>query len=463
VIWGWIYLLLLSGGPLWLGVGTLRNILQSQARRLRLWRSAAAACGLSVVGTSSVWTWRLKLEAKADPIAVRIEGAQQPGNVGTRIVVTFPGPPGFSEVRIRPDQLFVLREPQVLEILIGDPAFDQTFIVEGPLRLIGGLLDAEARRLLLDLNNQSRVVIAHSELRAEIFDHQLSSVLPLLLELGRRFAQKTDIVHCLAENLRRDPEAGVRLNNLLALVRECAWGPKTEETLRAACSDPSPQVRLHAAKELGGEGRSVLLALAESTEDDDCSAEALRLVGTELPLERTQAILDRALAELNLETARACLEVLGRSGTAAAVDALARFMVRDSSELACAAALALGATGNAAAEPPLIQALEGERSDLRVAAAKALGLVGSAAAVQPLKEAVKGFSWIEAALIQATRQAIAEIQSRLPGATPGELSLAEAETGQLSLAQAEAGELSLATNPAGQLSLPSKEPGEGDC
>ena len=58
---------------------------------------------------------------------------------------------------------------------------------------------------------------------------------------------------------------------------------------------------------------------------------------------------------------------------------------------------------------------------------------------------------------RATRQAIADIQSRLPGASHGQLSLAATEVGRLSLAQAEAGELSLATDP-GQLSLPPGEP-----
>jgi len=42
------------------------------------------------------------------------------------------------------------------------------------------------------------------------------------------------------------------------------------------------------------------------------------------------------------------------------------------------------------------------------------------------------------------RQAIAEIQSRLPGASPGQVSLAEGETGQLSLADDSAGRVSIA-------------------
>ena len=444
MIWVWIYLLVLSGG-------TLRNILQSQARRLRLWRGAAAACGLSVAGSTSVWGWRSKLEAHADPIEVKFEGPQR-GDADTRIVVVFPGPPGFGDVRIRRE----VGKTGAREIEIGDEAFDRTFSIEGPMRLVCVLLDAGARRLLLRANAKSHVEIAGGELRAEMADPEVPFVLPLLLDLSRRIARKVDVVKCLAENVEHDPKAGVRLSNLLVLVRECAWGPRTDEALRIACWDRSPQVRLRAAIELGAEGRGVLLQFAESTEDDDRSAQALRVLGNELPLERRIAIFDHAWHDRRRQTACACLETFGSSGTAEGFNILARVLAQEESELAATAAQALGRTASAAAEPLLIPALSRQRKDVRVAAAEALGLVGSVAAVLPLKESAERFWW-DKDLVRASRQAIAEIQSRLPGATPGELSLAGAETGQLSLAQAEAGELSLATNPAGQLSLPPKD------
>jgi HEAT repeat protein len=91
----------------------------------------------------------------------------------------------------------------------------------------------------------------------------------------------------------------------------------------------------------------------------------------------------------------------------------------------------------------LLQALQSEDSALREAAATALGKVGTAAAVQPLQEAAER-SWIALDLRRAARQAIAEIQSRVEGASPGQLSLASSEAGQLSLSEAEAGQLSLA-------------------
>ncbi|HEY7215908.1 MAG TPA: HEAT repeat domain-containing protein, partial [Thermoanaerobaculia bacterium] len=170
----------------------------------------------------------------------------------------------------------------------------------------------------------------------------------------------------------------------------------------------------------------VLLQLAESLEDDAVSAEAVKILHRELPFERATAILDHALHGHRNKTARACLEVLGLSEDAAA------------------------------AEPALIPALQHESKEVQTAAAKALGRVGSAAAVLPLQEMAER-SWLDRDLSGAAQQAIAEIQSRLPGAKPGQLSLAEAEAGQLSLAQDAAGQLSIATVRPGQLSLPSEE------
>lgn len=234
----------------------------------------------------------------------------------------------------------------------------------------------------------------------------------------------------------------------------------TAEALRTACSDPSPAIRLRAARKLGAEGRSVLVELVESLEDDTSSAQAISILERELPSERTIAILDQALQRRRLQTAHACLVLLGRYEFTP-VDTLANVMARESGELAVTAALALGETGNAAAEQPLILALQRGQADLRVAAANALARIGSVAAVLPLKEAAERFPR-NSALLSATRQAIAEIQSRIQGASPGQLSLAATEAGQLSLAEAEAGRLSLATDTGGRLSFQGSEEGVTD-
>jgi len=405
-------------------------------QRLRDWQEAAVTCGLQVM---EVAEWGQQLTVGKGPLEVKIEPCGNKGQ-STRIIVSVPGSTDFYSVSIRREPL--LRRAR--EIEIGESSFDSTFLLEGPAPQVLALLDAEMRSLLIEVNTECQLEISAGALRAEdMSDEQVPYVLPLLLDIGRRLTQTTNVPQRLAENAHRDPEDGVRLRNLLALIGEHSRDPRTIEALRTACSDPSPEIRLRAAKELGAEGRGVLLDLAESLVDDAVSAEAVSILDRALPFERTTAILDHALDRQYNQTTRVCLEALGKSGDTAAVDALAQVMTREQGEPAAAAAQALGTTESPAAEPPLIDALQREQADLRVAAATALGLLGSVAAVLPLKEAAERF-WLDLELRRATRQAIAGIQSRLGGASPGQLSLAETETGQLSLAPFEAGQLSLA-------------------
>ncbi|HWN41262.1 MAG TPA: HEAT repeat domain-containing protein [Thermoanaerobaculia bacterium] len=392
----------------------------------------------------------LQLRARQGLLEVRIEDSESKGRP-TRIVVKAPGPPDFYTVKIRPESGF----DSAREIQIGDASFDSEFFIEGPVQLVSALLDAEMRRLLSSVNTLGEFELSSGELRVDLSDEQVPDALPFLLDLGKRFAAPLDVPRRLAENAKQDTYPEVRLHNLLLLLRELPENPVTAEALRAACSDRSPEVRLRAAKELGAEGRGILMELANGLENDTVSAQAVSALERELPFERTRTILDHALSRGRLQTARVCLESIGRSGDDDAVDVLANVMEQEDGELAPDAAQALGATGSPAAEPPLILALQREQADLRVAAANALGRVGSVAAVLPLKETADRFLLGE--IRRAARQAIAEIQSRVQGASPGQLSLAGAEAGQLSLAQTEAGQLSLTEDPAGQLSLPPEE------
>jgi hypothetical protein len=436
--------LVIGGGiHLWKGLRGYRSCLQG-------WRDAASSCGLEVVEISSPFAMRLKLEAQKGPLTVRI-GVRHGRDYATWVVVS--GAPGFYGVRIRREH----NKPAGLrEIEIGDDRFDSTFWVEGPSQLVG-LLNPEMRHLLLRLNARSRFEIVDSELRAGTFDKDLASVLPLVVDIAQRFAQRVDVVSLLVEGAHRDPMAKVRLQKLLILVREFPKDPRAIEALRTACKDASVQVRLRAARELGAEARDVLVEIAESTEDDGCSAEAVTILGRELEVERLRAILILALRRRRIRTAVACLEALGHSGEAAAVAILAKVLGREKTELAATAARALGWTGSPDAEPPLILALERDDLDLQMSAAIALGYVGSAAAIVPLKDAARASR--NEQLHRLVRQAVAEIHSRLPAASAGQLSLAGAEVGQLSLAPAQAGQLSLANDSAGQLSLGDAEKG----
>jgi hypothetical protein len=90
--------------------------------------------------------------------------------------------------------------------------------------------------------------------------------------------------------------------------------------------------------------------------------------------------------------------------------------------------------GGAAAEPPLLRGLCLSQSpEVLVAMAEALGRVGAPSAVMTLRAAADRVS--RPALDRAVRQAIAEIQARLQGAEPGQLSLTAGEQGQVSLVE----------------------------
>jgi|GEM_PF-775381 len=435
---------LLAAGGLWRLTERL-----NRRRRLEGWQHTAASRGLEVEEVSSDSARQLKLVARAGPLEVRIEEVRG-FTRSLQVVVVAPALADFSDVRIR--RGLPKAFPGVREFEVGDKLFDWLFDIGGSPRHLCALLDAKTRDLLFFVTGKCRLEIVAGEIRAQMPDSELYDALPRLLDLGHLFSQPRDVNLCLRENARQDPKLEVRLQNLLLLVREFPGTPATVEELRRACSDSSPEIRLWAARELGAEGRDVLRQLAASQEDDNRSAQAVSALGLELPFEDARAILGQALQGHHIQTAYACLEVLGRYGTATAIDDLVRVMTEEREELAVAAVWALGRTGNAAAELPLIEALQRGIMEARVAAANGLGRMGSAAAVLPLKEAAKRFG-LDPALLTATRQAIAEIQLRLPGASPGQLSIAGTEAGQLSLAPTEAGQLSLAEDPAGRLSL----------
>ena len=422
-------LFLLVGGGI-VAFGALQSI-----NRVLTWKEAAAVCGLQVVEVSrGLRPWMM---ARVGPVQVLIDTSGEKGRT-CRVVVEAPWPQGFRGVTLHPERAFKIGK----EIEIGDAPFDREFLIQGPELLVSALLDEETRRMLSKANVLCHLEISSGELRATLFDEQVSHALPLLLDIARRLTRPLDIPQRLADNACQDPMPEVRLHNLLLLVRELPQETRTAEALHAARSDSSPEVRLRLAKELGDEGWDILRALAKGLENDAVSAEAVSSLGGTLPFDRAQNILERSLRRRFLQTARACLELIGRSGAATAVDVLAEVLKQDYGELSPVAARALGETGSPAAEASLLQALEREDAELRVAAANALGRVGTAAAVLPLKELADRFLIGE--IRKSARQAVAEIQSRLEGASPG----------QLSLAGAEAGQLSLADDPAGRLSLP---------
>jgi len=222
--------------------------------------------------------------------------------------------------------------------------------------------------------------------------------------------------------------------------------------LTAALTDASVAVRLQAALALGDSGRATLEALATDAVPDSIAARAITALGPAFTAPQAVERLGRACRAGEMAAALACVDALGSAGDPAAGPALVEALATSDGRLASAAARALGTLGDAAAESSLVEALAHDAEDVRVAAAEALGHVGSTLAVVPLRD-FSASHRLDGDLRKAVREAIAQIQSRVTGATPGQLSLAGAgvSEGQVSLIADDAGgRLSLETTEAAE-------------
>jgi HEAT repeat protein len=415
-------------------VGSVVYLIASerQRARLRAWRATAERVGLEAVEESEGGIFRgASLTARSGALRVRMERYQHGKyDVGTRIVVggLAHGSYGLS---LRREGLTTAIEKSLIgerEIELGASEFDREFFVQGQPALALAVLDRATRPLLTRLlrgqigpggEDEVRASLSDGVLTVEIRERlfsdpleKLPSALAAALEVGRRLVAPGDTAARIAENVRDEPEASARLRGLLLLAREFPDHPATRERLLAARGDASAEVRLRAAMALGEEGRSTLVALVRDEGSSDAvAAKAVAALGDGIPVDLAEATLRRvAGTPESTETTVACLDALGR-------------------------------LGRVEAEGLLIEALKSSEPQVRAAAARALGRAGTVAAVAALHEAMEARREISRSV---GRQAIAEIQSRLSGAAPGQLSLSGAEAGALSLADGEPGRLSIA-------------------
>ncbi len=414
---------------------SIAYLVSSERRRaqLRVWRQAAERAGLAEVEDAEGGLFEgAFLIGGSGPLQVRLE-AYRHGKYenGTKIVVTGLGH-GAGGLSLRREGFATAFEKNVVgerEIEIGDSSFDEEYYVQGPAPLAVALLDPETRRKLGALL-RNRVAIptggsveVDASLSAGVLEvriketgfsgnrERIPDILAAVLEVARQLVAPRDVAARIAENLRTESSVGARVQSLRVLAREFPRHPATREALLAGCQDPSEEVRLRAGIALGEEGHATLLELVNGTSvGDSCAALAISALGRRLPAGEAEAALRRALAGAERpQTAQACLEALAR-------------------------------LGRSEVEGPMLEALKHDDRQVAVAAARALGKVGTVAAVPALREAAEAGGEMRS----AARQAIAEIQARLTGAEPGQLTLAGGEAGALSLADGEPGRLSLA-------------------
>ena len=426
----------LVAGLLYAGYSIVAGLERDRARR-RLWVEAARAQGLSdVTENLAIFGSTSEVVGKADRLAVKIETYSVNKNRrGTRIVVEGGDLP-VSGLTLRPETTAtaLMKRMGAQEFRIGDKTFDDAFYIEGATAEVYALLDFETRRDLVALAECGtiRIVPGEIQLQLPLDGADLSTALPhaldLLMRCARRLTSQHTLLYRLLGNVQNDPEPGARLANLLVLLREFGNESSLPETLRRACGDASPRVRLHAASALGAEGHPVLVELAESAADDACAARAIEALGDQLPVERAIAILERALRYNLRGTAQACMKALSTFGPSSA----------------------------RGAESLLVEVLQRDDVELRIAAARALGHVAAVSAVLPLQETAARIG--TPGFLSAARQAVAEIQSRIAGASTGQLSMTGADTGRLSMAEAEAGRLTLNDGGRGTVSIATSDP-----
>jgi HEAT repeat protein len=426
-----------------------------KARALAHWRRAAEACGLADVRWSpSRLGEDSHLMGRSDTLLVRFQHSRRRGGVRTRVVIEGP-----ADISLRREGLgtAVQKSSGASEVEVGDTQFDREVFVAGPSPTLHAVLDVETRRAVLQALRGElayegsdhlavEVQVEHGALSAEVLArrsdgfHALAGLLAALLDTARRLVSPEDVPGRLAHNARQDPIESVRLHNLSTLVDE-HWGePVAMEALRAALGDPSDEVRLRAATQLGDEGHPVLIDIAARKDgDEQRAARAVKAVGQHFPAPGLRELLGAALRARRKLLAQACIEAAGRPGAAELIDRLASVVALRDDVLSAAAARALGRTALPAAEPPLLTLLQ-SAPETALAAAEALLHVGTTAAVLPLRELAASEG---GALRRAALAAVAEIQARVSGAAPGQVSLAGSEAGTVTLADETAGHVSL--------------------
>ena len=338
------------------------------------------------------------------------------------------------------------------EVEIGDSAFDKAAYVQGAPELARAIFDVDTRTLLRRLLGGKlflsdgyvvsglRVSVSGNELKVEqptrLFnDHRrhLPEILRTLLAIAARLVRPPDLAQRIAANFATEPESAARLADIHVLATKFAANPATQAALAAAIEDPSPEVQLRAAVALGEKGRETLVMLATGDAPDSVAAAAIDALGAAFPATLAIRRLESAQNNADTRTALACLAAIGRERTSAAAATLTHALDCVTDAIAAAAATALGEMADPADEAVLLGALARDTA-VRTAAADALAKLGTTAAVVPLRDASDAHP-LDRTFGRAAREAIVQIQSRVKGASPGQISLSADQGGQISLVQ----------------------------
>ncbi len=423
-------------------------------RRAAAWRYAARRAGLTGIREKRRLWFLTELRGEIDGFTVVIQAYRHAGKNkgGTKLIVSDNRGRIPVSLDLRAESIGTAIEKTfgAKEIELGDREFDDQVYVRGAEETLLAVLDEQTRALVRQTVGRGARIVDGGlrwETRGNPDGESLAAVLEMLLAMARQLARPVDVVERLVERVRHDSAVGVRLHCLDLLARKFAGDERARAAFREQLGSEVGEMRLRAAMALGEDGEATLLEIASGPQAEETpAARALAALGASLPVDRALAILETALAAGRRVVARATVEALAAVRSAAAVPPLVRLLAASDAagdgELAVATARSLAAIGDSSAEAGLAASLASVNAELRLAAADALGRLGTAAAVAPLHAAVDDHL-LDLDLRSAARQAVASIQSRAAGASPGQVSLAEGESGQVSVAEDRGGRVTL--------------------
>ena len=400
-----------------------------QQARMASWQAAVTHAGLTQVETQDRFIGAA-VTARDGDLVVRLETYRRGKHEnGTRLTIRSLSRSSGS-LTVRGEGLATALDKRLLgarESEIGEESFDRECFVQGPPALAMATLTEPLRRDVARLVHGSllssdgswiavRGSLSDGVLKVDLRERFFAA--PTRAARARRRAASArglnppaDVATRLVENLGQEPIPGcgrgwskrwrASTRPTRRRPRPCATRAATRTT-KCGCERPSPR-----RSKAGGRCSTWCRASERPTA---CGARH-RGARARPSLDLAEATLRRALDGNEPHTARACIETLQELRPPRA-------------------------------ESLLLEALDLADEAVSVAAARALRSCGGVRAVARLLEVARDGASSE--LRQAARQAVGAIQSRLPGAAPGQLALADGGSGGLSLAD---------ETPAGQLSL----------
>jgi hypothetical protein len=316
------------------------------------------------------------------------------------------------------------------DLCIGDPIFDQNFIIQGSSVEIAKFLIPVTRHQLSGIcDNCTSISVMNGKVsltltslpnsEAKILDKFI-----LATQLAQRERVQIPPENMLAEQVMSESNGAIRAYLLNTLANEDKKGTLTQDTARQALQQyQDPDTQLAAAAILGKEALSTVLEVL-MTAPRDYQLSSIALLKPFVTQEDVTDVLKGALSNPGSDVAYAAAMALGDGN----IRALAQFMTPDRWDTVhrrtlVALAQRLEEYPYPGAEDQLIKMLERDDDELLEHAVSALRRVGTARAVEPLMVLADGFGKYD--LRSNATTAISTIQNRISIQDAGGLSLAD--------------------------------------